>query len=135
MALATNGAEGLWVNPVYFAWDDQFKLYFISQLECKHMNNIQSDAEVSCAIYPTDRPTGEHVFGAYVKGIAKIPNTDEENRQAIAVYYGRAGKSADSYMNDPTWHVVKIETNGLWYFDTRYFEEKRTEVPQEIWRS
>lgn len=131
MALATNGIEGLWVNPVYFAWDDQFNLYFISQFDCKHMNNIQSDVGVICAIFPTDRPAGEHIFGAYVKGIAQILNKDEEIRKAAAVYYGRAGKSADSYRNDPTWHLVKIETSALWYFDTRYFEEKRVEVPQE----
>ena len=34
MALATHGPEGLWVNPVYFAWDNKFSLYFISQLDC-----------------------------------------------------------------------------------------------------
>lgn len=134
MALATNGARGLWVNPVYFAWDDRFNLYFISQFGCVHMDNIQSDADVNCAVFPTDRLVGDDVFGAYIKGTAQILTSDKDIENAAAVYYGRAGKKADSYKSDPSWHLVKIETNGLWYFDTRYFEEKRTEVPQEIWR-
>ncbi len=134
MALATSGVKGLWVNPVYFAWDDHFNLYFISQFDCVHMDNIGSDAGVTCTIFPTDRPAGEHVFGAYVKGTAKILKSEEDIKHAAAVYYGRAGKDAASYRNDSSWHLVKIEISGLWYFDTRYFDEKRIEVPQEIWR-
>jgi nitroimidazol reductase NimA-like FMN-containing flavoprotein (pyridoxamine 5'-phosphate oxidase superfamily) len=142
MALATQGERGLWVNPVYFAWDDKFSLYFISQLDCAHMENIRSTPSVCCTIFPTDRPAGDDVFGAYVKGRAEILSDPEEKRIADHFYYGRVypndaeGKQRDKdgYRLDPSWHFVKISLEGLWYFDTRYFAETRTPVPESAWR-
>ena len=141
MALATHGEKGLWVNPVFFAWDEQYNFYFISQLDCKHMENISSNDEVCCTIFVTAQEND--FFGAYLSGNAKLLTEDNaEKKIADDVYYGRIypndtqGKerNADGYRNDPTWHFVKIELTGLWYFDTRYFEENRVAVPDEIWR-
>jgi uncharacterized protein YhbP (UPF0306 family) len=138
MALATNGPEGLWVNPVYFAWGDKFSLYFISQLDCKHMHNIEAKSEVSCAIYPTNQT--DHVFGAYVTGTAKLLTDGPELHLAKQIYYTRVhgdnqeAIEKDSYNNDSTWHHIRIDLTGLWYFDTRYFDETRTPVPDEIWK-
>lgn len=142
MALATYGDKGLWVNPVYFAWDDTFTLYFISQLDCVHMENIRSSPAVNCAIYPTDRPCGDDVFGTYIQGTATILEDGPDKKAADEVYYGRIypddpdGKkrNADGYRIDPTWHFVKISLTDLWYFDTRYFEERRVAVPSSVWK-
>ena len=140
MALSTNGEKGLWVNPVYFSWDESYNFYFISQLDCTHMDNISSNSEVACAIFPTDKPLGNDVFGAYLKGHAHILDKAEDIKIADEIYYGRVysdnnkiSKKSDNYRNDPSWHFVKISLNGLWYFDTRYFDENRVEVPREIW--
>lgn len=43
--------SGVWVNPVYFAWDDEFNFYFISLMKSRHMQNITKDSRVSLAIY------------------------------------------------------------------------------------
>ncbi len=141
MALSTYGNQGLWVNPVYFAWDDHYNLYFISQMDCKHMDNIASNPEVACAIFPTNRPAGDDVFGTYIKGKAKLAQTSEEIVIADTIYYERvcsAGESgekeADTYRADPSWKFVKISLTGMWYFDTRYFNENRVDVPENLWR-
>ena len=142
MALATNGDDGLWVNPVYFAWDEEFNLYFISQLDCVHMRNIGSNELVCCAIYPTNKPAGDDVFGAYIKGSAKILDDGEEKLKADNVYYGRVypddkdskKRNADGYRIDPNWHFVKIKINETSYFDTRYFDERRVPVPLNFWK-
>lgn len=136
MALGTNGSKGLWVNPVYFVWDESFNLYFISQSGCVHMENIRSNPLVSCAIYPTNRPVGEDVFGAYVKGAARILEDEVEKAFADKIYYNRVypdnekGKHADPYRNDPSWFFVKVVLQDLSYFDTRYFGEARVSVPK-----
>ncbi len=140
MALSTYGDDGVWANPVYFSWDKVFNLYFISQLDCTHMNNIASNAEVACTIYPTNRPEGDDVFGLYVKGQAAVLSEKQDIDDADDVYFGRVytpeqteQKNRDTYRNNPSWHFVKISLNGLWYFDTRYFDENRVAVPREVW--
>ncbi len=141
MALSTYGDAGLWVNPVYFSWDNTFNLYFISQMDCNHVNNIISNSEVVCTIFPTNKPAGNDVFGAYIKGHAKVLENAQEISVADDIYYRRVysegevdEKEADSYRADPAWKYFKILLDGMWYFDTRYFEENRVEVPEYIWR-
>ena len=139
MALSTYGTDGLWVNPVYFAWDDNFNLYFISELDCRHMRNIQSSAEVACAVFPTNQ--NNDVFGAYIRGNATIVSKDNPDwKIADKTYYDRVYPDDPNYelRNAPTcyrqkdsWHLVKITINELSYFDTRYFEEIRVTVPLE----
>jgi nitroimidazol reductase NimA-like FMN-containing flavoprotein (pyridoxamine 5'-phosphate oxidase superfamily) len=140
MALSTDGEEGLWVNPVFFAWSKDFNLYFISELDCRHMKNIQSSPLVACAIYSTNQ--GNDVFGAYFKGNAEIIDKDHANwEKADKTYYDRVypddpnweqRKSPDCYRQKESWHLVQIKPTEMSYFDTRYFEENRVNVPM-IW--
>lgn len=141
MALATNGPKGLWVNPVYFAWDKLNKIYFISQLDCTHMHNIAAVPQVACTIFPTNQ-VGD-VFGAYVTGTARVLHEPSPARKAADdVYYGRVypndaegkARDADGYRINPSWYFVEISIDDMSYFDTRYFEEVRTPVPATVWR-
>ena len=99
------------------------------------MRNITASEEVACTIYPTNQ-TGD-VFGAYVKGSASILTDLAAKKQADNVYYGRVypddisgkARNEDGYRLNPNWHFVKISMDELWYFDTRYFGEKRVVVP------
>src|SRR3989344_5152079 len=52
-SMATVDSKGVWSNPLYFAWDENFNLYFISQPNSRHMQNIEKDPRVSAAIYST----------------------------------------------------------------------------------
>jgi len=141
LSLATHGSGGPWVNPVYFAWDEKFSLYFISELNCLHMDNIAAHPEVACAIYSTGQSSFSDVCGAYARGMAKILMTPDEKERADEIYYGRRypddrdgkKKNADGYRIDPNWHFVKITLTGLWYFDTRHFGERRVKVPETVW--
>ncbi len=53
--IATVDERGVWANPVYFAWDSVFNLYFISQPHVRHMQNIKNDPRISVAIYSTEQ--------------------------------------------------------------------------------
>lgn len=130
--IATVDKKGVWANPVYFAWDDKFNIYFISQMHSRHMRNLKNDSRISVAIYKTEQK-GD-VLGTYIEGEAKILLKDKEEIQhAFDVYYGRAGKGPDvsGYINNPTWIYVKVVPEHIYYFDTRFFDEERQEVPKE----
>lgn len=132
--IATVDKKGVWANPVYFAWDNKFNLYFISQMRSRHMQNLTKNPTISVAIYKTEQK-GD-VLGIQLEGNAKIILDDkEEIRHAFDTYYGRAGKGPDvqGYMNNPTWLYVKIIPEHIYYFDTRFFDEERQEVPKRIY--
>lgn len=130
--LGTVDKKGVWTNPVFFAWDNKLNLYFISQMHSRHMQNLQKDGRISVAIYSTEQ-MGD-VAGIQLEGTAQILLNDAPAIQhAFDTYFARAGKGNDvqQYINNPTWIFVQITPEYMYYFDTRFFEEERQEVPLE----
>lgn len=137
-SLATTDGKETWSNPVYFAWDEKYNIYFISQPTSRHMKNIEDNGVVSVSVYSTNQVPGEDVFGIQLKGTAKILTDIEEVKEAYAVYYKRrfpetgidANKSPeDCAKEDAEWKLVKIAHDELCYFDTRFFDEERQVAP------
>lgn len=136
-AISTVDKDGSWVNPVFFAWDKQWNLYFISQMSSRHMQNLKKDPRTSVAIFSTAQQ-GD-VVGIQMQGMAKFVLPDsapEEIEECYATYYNRAGHGPDvkHYKNDSSWIYVKITPSQVFYFDTRFFEEVRQEVPLHIFQ-
>ena len=129
--LATVDPKGVWSNPVYFAWDANFNVYFISQLPSRHMQNIQNDPRVAMSIYTTEQK--EDAIGIQLEGEAEILQDEGRSRAAFEIYFGRAGKGEDvqRYLNDPTWLIARVHPTTISYFDTRFFGEERQVVPWE----
>ena len=100
------------------------------------MQNIKSDGRIAVSIYKTEQK--DNVIGIQLEGVAKILSENdgkEAIQHAYETYYGRAGHGPDvqGYINNPTWLYVKITPSQIYYFDTRFFGEKRQEVPlQEL---
>lgn len=130
--IATVDAKGVWSNPVYFAWDEKFNLYFISQMHSRHMQNLQKNPRIAVSIYKTEQKG--NVIGIQLEGAAKIISESDgkaEIQHAYDVYYGRAGHGPDvqGYIDNQTWLYVKITPEQIYYFDTRFFNEERQKVP------
>ncbi len=140
--LATIDAElGTWTSPVYFAWDEWFNLYFVSQPPSRHMQNLVKDKRMAVAIYSTKQSTFGDVIGIQLYGDAQLLTSKDDVYKAYASYYGRKypntgrnakGKNEEAYMNNPDWMFVKISPKNIEYFDTRVFGEERQSVPREI---
>lgn len=136
--LATVDPKGVWSNPVYFAYDKQYNLYFISMPHSRHMKNIQNDNRVAISMYSTSQDTHGDVIGIQLEGKAFILS-DKEVAPAHAIYYkrvhpdGKHGKKAKENMGlHATWKFVKVAPQHIYYFDTRFFGEERREVPQKL---
>ncbi len=130
-SIATVDDKGVWVNPVYFAWDDQFNLYFISMLPARHMQNIKKNPKVAVAIYKTEQK-GD-VIGIQLEGEARILEDEEARKNAHQVYYGRVGslEQNEFTLHDPKWLFVKVEPEQIYYFNSAVFGEERQPVPME----
>ena len=144
MALTTSDKGETWTNPVYFAYDDLFNLYFISLMKTKHMQNISKNSKISGAIFSTKKLPDEDVVGIQLSGKALILQSKSEIENAIAFYYKRSQPKLDSkkkindhFGKNVKYHFVKIVPDEIWCFDTRYFDEEkegRQKVPSEIYR-
>lgn len=141
MAISTTGEDGSWTNPVYFAYGEKFNLYFISMSTSKHMQNLAKNRDLSVAIFSTAQNPGKDVFGVQLKGQGIIV-PDSEVEAAYKVLYkrrfpktGRSSKDPKEHMG-PTavWKLVRIEPDEIHYFDTRFFDEERQRVPDEIFK-
>lgn len=131
-SIATVDIKGVWVNPVYFAWNDDFNLYFISMPHVRHMQNIKQNPRVATAIYKTEQK-GD-VIGIQIEGEAHILEDQEEKKKANQVYYGRVDslEQNEPFVDNPEWLFVKITPENIHYFDSKIFGEERQEVPLEV---
>jgi general stress protein 26 len=130
-SIATVDKKGVWSNPVYFAWDVDWSLYFISQMPSRHMQNIKNDNRVAVSIYKTEQK-GD-VIGIQIEGTAQILENIEEKSKANKVYYSRKGslEQNEPFIDDPEWLFVKITPESMYYFNSKIFGETRQIVPIE----
>ncbi len=134
--LATWEKNKVWANPVYFAWDSNINFYFISPPKSRHMLNIRQNPNVALTVYNTQQDPGSDVWGAYVEGEATIV-PDIEVESAYHAYYERRFPGVAKSDTPPAahkgenaeWKFVKIKPLHIFYFDTRFFDEIRKEVP------
>lgn len=140
MALGSSGSGGAWVNPVYFAYGEDFTLYFISEPSCVHMQNIQNDARVSCAIYSTGQSPQGPVVGVQLVGIAQWVPPEEAERACAAYFTATAGRKYINQANRPeeytkpdtVWRMAKVTPEHIWVFDEKNFGGSRVQVSPEV---
>ena len=141
LALSTCRNGRTWTCPVFFAYDEKFNFYFISQPGSKHMQNILVNGEISVAIYSTNQSAAGDVFGVQFSGKA-VMLPDSEVEKAFQIYYARSPKAAVMKDNKPekykgskvAWKFVKIIPSEIHIFDTKSFR-RRKKVPAEAWKN
>ena len=133
LSLATRNENEVWTSPLYFAYDNAFTLYFISEKSSQHVRNLERTVSISCAIYSTSQKPGEDVVGIQMTDKAYAVN-DEEREHAREVYFSatdaRRPVAYGEFM-EPTgeWHYFKIVPNEIFTLDSEIFGEKRIKLP------
>ena len=130
MALASTGPGKIWNHAVFFAYDSDINLYFLSQPSSRHMINIVENPEVAVAIFDTNQTSP--VKGLQIRGQARVL-ADSDVASAHSEYYTRSTKftpissDAESYMGPAaSWKFVKITPEEVGLFDRRFSEERQT---------
>ena len=95
LALATVGDAGRpQVSPLFYASDDDFNLYWISNPDSRHSANIKAWNDVAATIYAqTWNWTG--IKGVQLEGDALYVDEDAERQRALALY-----KAKFPFVND-----------------------------------
>lgn len=85
LSLATNG-NTLSICTVYYAINDNFNLYFISEEVTEHGKNISKNREVVCSIADTTQKVTDKKIGVQIKGKAQIVKNDEQLKIGLRLW-------------------------------------------------
>lgn len=113
MTIATAGKNSEpWISPVFFAYDDQYNLYWVSNKEARHSQNIRENSRVAIVTFDTRSPEGEG-DGVYFECEAHELVEEGEIVSAIEAYNQRATqdefrvKDIDAVSGENLWRIYK----------------------------
>ena len=134
--LATRGNDSVWATPVYFSYDDDFNIYFISPRSTRHMQDIKEDARVSIAIITPASTSGTSQVGVQVEGEAvEVPDKEIEK-----VYKDRSIRmnqdsnwvpmpSEGHFVKEHGGVFMKVVPTSMNYINTNFFGGNSKKVP------
>jgi len=111
VATATRDGEP-WVSPVFFAHDDHYNLYWVSNKEARHSQNIRENSKVAIVIFDSRAKEGDG-DGVYFECEASELTDDSEIITAIEAYNQRATQDEFRVSNitevvgDKLWRIYK----------------------------
>lgn len=119
MTISTASASGEpWVSPVFFAHDDQYNLYWVSNKEAKHSRNVAENPRIAIVIFDSTAPEGEG-DGVYFACSASALTDPEEIVYGMEIYNAKASQeefriaSADTVIGNTAWRLYKAVPNEI----------------------
>lgn len=109
MTVATASLEGdPWISPVFFAYDDTYNLYWVSDKNSRHSELIRENDRVAIVVFDSSAPEGEG-DGVYVEAQAVELNDTQEVKKAMMIFGNRA--TQDEFK---IWKIEEVTENGVW---------------------
>lgn len=114
MVIATTDESSVpWNSPVYFNFDDECNLYWISYKDAKHSRNVVSNPKASIIIFDSTAPVW-HGDGVYLQCDVTELADEAEIQKAIDVYYGGRHiphgmdrKDVSDYVGGKPWRIYR----------------------------
>lgn len=113
MTIATASPNGEpWISPVFFAYDDAYNLYWVSERASRHSGLIRDNDRVAIVIFDSRAPEGES-DGVYFEAHAQELEDKKELEHAIAVLGERVTvdefrvEGAHEVTGDGVWRIYK----------------------------
>jgi uncharacterized protein YhbP (UPF0306 family) len=85
MSIATFSKEP-WIASVFYAVDDDFSLYFVSEPDARHCRDIEKNNIVVLAIADSHQTTKDKKKGVQIKGVALILEDEKEIEKAVQLW-------------------------------------------------
>ncbi|MFI5240683.1 MAG: pyridoxamine 5'-phosphate oxidase family protein [Candidatus Saccharimonadia bacterium] len=109
MTIATATKDGVpWISPGFFAYDSDYRLYWVSNKNAKHSVLVRENPSVAIVIFDSKAPEGEG-DGVYFEAKIEELGDEQEISEAMTILGERVSKDE--------FRVKKIEevtNNGLW---------------------
>jgi hypothetical protein len=112
-ALATVSPRGrAHINHMYFAWNDRFEVFWISDPDSVHSRNLERNPSAAVTIYASNQVWGKPDRGIQLFGAAGVTRASE-----AASAYGKRFRDFDPDSNDLPYYRFRPRTVKL--FDER----------------
>ena len=109
MTVATASPEGEpWISPVFFAYDDTFNLYWVSDKNSRHSKLIRENDRIAIVVFDSSAPEGEG-DGVYFEAQAVELEDMQEVKNAMTIFSNRA--TQDEFK---IWKIEEVTENGEW---------------------
>jgi len=109
MTVATASLEGdPWISPVFFAYDDTYNLYWVSDKNSRHSKLIRENDRVAIVVFDSSAPEGEG-DGVYIEAQAVELNDTQEVEKGMMIFSNRA--TQDEFK---IWKIAEVTENGVW---------------------
>lgn len=102
MTLSTCGDKP-WVSTVYYAIDDNFNLYFLSEPESKHCHDIKVNNQVGCNIADSRQKVTDKKIGVQVQGTATQLTDEFLIKKALQMW----NKATPGFEHIINWENIK----------------------------
>lgn len=121
MSLGTSKDNKPWVCEVHFAYDEELNLYFRSQKDTRHCQEIAENKFVAGNIV-TQHADADKPRGVYFEGTCEVLEDVTQESPAYIAYTGRfagAKGSIDDSEKDSGFKFYKIKVKDYYMFDVR----------------
>ena len=132
--IASANKEGKpWNTPVFFIHDRKLNIYWFSDKQNQHSQNVRENENVFIVIYDSTVPEGDGE-GVYIQAKAVELNDPEEIRQAGIPETGPGKDAPDDFVGDATRRVYKAIPQQVWMNDAEvrdgiFIRDYRIELP------
>jgi len=138
LTLATSANNETWVAPLWYAVDDKYTFYFISEKASKHAVHIKTNPNVAFSIFNSQEKP-EDVNGLQISGRAQEIGLTELPH-CLKTIFSKSGadlfklrfkdwNNPQTYLNLSKFRIYKIMPEHFWILDPAVIEtDKRVEV-------
>ncbi|HMS25185.1 MAG TPA: pyridoxamine 5'-phosphate oxidase family protein [Acidimicrobiia bacterium] len=110
---SVNEDHSPWISPVYFNYDDECNLYWISFKDAIHSRNVTMNKKASISIFDSTAPNWKG-DGVYLQCDVEVLEADVDIAQGIKSYYGGRHvphaldhKEISDYQTNKPWRIYK----------------------------
>lgn len=109
MTIATSSLDGRpWISPVFFAFDQKYNLFWVSNKDSLHSNLIANNPHVAIVIFDSQAPEGKG-DGVYFEAKVNILADEKEIQHAMDVLNRRVTKEEFRVKN-----LEQVTADGVW---------------------
>lgn len=139
MTIASASKNGKpWISPVFFAYDQHYNLYWVSNKNSRHSDLIRENPQVAVVIFDSRAPEGEG-DGVYFEAKVEELSKKSEIKHAMEVLNKRVTKNEfgvkkfNEVTNENVWRIykaipIKVSKLTEGEFVNGQYVDKRIEV-------
>lgn len=119
MSLATSHENKPWECEVHFAYDDELHIYFVSNKDARHSQEIAANPNVAGSIV-TQHHKSQKVRGVYFEGKVRPLNSVDKDNVGYLAYVNRLGGwpgLLEDIADDGSAALYEITVDDFYLFD------------------